>query len=1152
MPGRRRFESSQGSRSPALFALALLAFVLPVLLTGPAAALTQVATTMYVDKANNNCSDTGSGTASKPFCTISAAAALTTKGTTVLVSTGTYLEQVSVRSGASGSPVTFAAADGAFPTVTGAKFGFYVSGKSFVTIRGFNVTATTSDGVHVSSGSKNINVIENRVSYTGQPVSGKTAKGISITDGSDVLVQDNIVDHISNFGIYVQNSTRIVIVGNNVSQNAKQYERAASGIRLHASDANTISSNVSHDNEDSGIEVVTGSDNNLVVNNVTYGNGDHGIDVLDSVSQRIVSNSVYDNVTAGINVEGTSTGATLANNISVDNGLTSTRTRGNIRVDSASTTGTTLDFDFVYLTIPGTMFVWGASSYSSLDAFFEATGREGNGMQADPRWVAPASGNLRLTAASPAIDSANSGASGHSVTDADGNPRADDSNTTNVGVGPRAYDDRGAYEFQPPDYPPAAALTVTPSSGFINLTVTADASASSDTDSTPIASYTFNFGDGTPAVGPQPGATAPHTYTVAGTYTVTVTVTDTAGLSGTDTRQVTVRDDPPIAALTVTPDSGTINLAVTADASASTDPDATPIASYTFNFGDGSPAVGPQPGATAPHTYTVAGTYTVTVTVRDTAGLSSTATSQVIVRDDPPTAALTVTPASGLAPLNVTADASGSSDTDATPIASYTFKFGDGTPVVGPQPSATATHSYLVGGTYTATVTVTDAANQSSTATAQVVVSVGAENPPVAALTVTPPSGPINLNVTADASASTDPDPSSQIATYTFKFGDGSLPVGPQAGATATHTYTVPGTYTVAVTVTDTAGISSTATQEVTVRDDPPNAVLAVTPDSGPLNLAVTADASASTDPDATPIASYTFDFGDGSPAVGPQPGATATHTYTAVGTYAVTVTVRDTAGLSSTATRQVTVRDDPPTAALTVNPSSGSAPLEVTADASASTDTDATPIASYTFDFGDGTPTVGPQPGATATHTYAAGGTFTVTVTVRDMAGLSSTATAQVVARANLIGNPGFETDTSGWNTSGGGAGITLTRVSGGYGGDWAAKLTNTSTAATTCTLNDSPNWVKTTATGTYTASLWVRADAAGATLKLRLREYAGSTLVGSATTQVTLTTSWQHVTVTHVPASAGASSLDYNAYATGVPPGTCFYADDVSIELS
>ena len=184
----------------------------------------------------------------------------------------------------------------------------------------------------------------------------------------------------------------------------------------------------------------------------------------------------------------------------------------------------------------------------------------------------------------------------------------------------------------PPENPPAAVLTVTPSSGVVPLAVTADASGSTDVDNTPISSYTFDFGDGSAPVGPQAGATATHTYSATGTFTVTVTVRDTGGLASTKTATVSVvADAPPVAKLTVTPSSGAAPLAVTADASASTDTDSTKIASYTFDFGDGSAPVGPQAGATAMHTYTNTGTFTAKVTVTDSAGLSSTASSTVTV-----------------------------------------------------------------------------------------------------------------------------------------------------------------------------------------------------------------------------------------------------------------------------------------------------------------------------------------------------------------------------------------------------------------------------------------------------------------------------------------------------------------------------------------
>jgi hypothetical protein len=150
---------------------------------------------------------------------------------------------------------------------------------------------------------------------------------------------------------------------------------------------------------------------------------------------------------------------------------------------------------------------------------------------------------------------------------------------------------------------------------------------------------------------------------------------------------------------------------------------------------------------------------------------------------------------------------------------------------------------------------------------------------------------------------------------------------------------------------------------------------------------------------------------------------------------------------------------------------------------------------------------------------------------------------------KPNLVRNPSFETDTSGWNTAGSGSGVTLGRVAGGQTGDWAAQLANTSATATECALNDSPNSVAVTSSGTYTAVVWVRADSPGATIKLRLREYGGSALLGSASAQTTLTTSWQRVSVAYTPTAPGASTLDLNAYVPSANTGTCFYADSASL---
>ena len=175
----------------------------------------------------------------------------------------------------------------------------------------------------------------------------------------------------------------------------------------------------------------------------------------------------------------------------------------------------------------------------------------------------------------------------------------------------------------------------------------------------------------------------------------------------------------------------------------------------------------------------------------------------------PPNAVLTLSSSSGMAPLQMTANASSSSHPSGT-IQSYTFDFGNGR-IVGPQASPIASNSYTRVGQYAVKLTVRDTRGASSVVTRQVNVT---NSPPVSALTVSAPF--LGFIVSADASASRDND-GMGIANYTFNFGDGTI-VGPRTNPRVTHAYSRRGTYTITVKVTDVGGLSSTSSRTVNVR----------------------------------------------------------------------------------------------------------------------------------------------------------------------------------------------------------------------------------------------------------------------------------------------------------------------------------------------
>lgn len=521
---------------------------------------------------------------------------------------------------------------------------------------------------------------------------------------------------------------------------------------------------------------------------------------------------------------------------------------------------------------------------------------------------------------------------------------------------------------QSPNAKPTADFTISKD----KLEVSLDASASKDSDGS-ISSYSWDFGDGSAPVQLTEPATG-HAYGAAGIYTITLTVTDDRGATSQTTQQVEVlANKAPTAMLDVSKDF----LKIAAHASGSADSDGQ-ITAYAFDFGDGSAAV-EGTASSAEHTYQAAGSYTVSLTVTDDSGASTSTTTVVeVVANQPPVAHFT-TKAQGLT-LNL--DASSSTDSEGE-IASYTWDFGDGSAsVTGDQPNAS--HEYATAGTYTITLTVSD----NDGATSEISVDVQLEALPVNQ----PPTADFSasaefLAAQFDASASNDPDGS--ITQYLWDFGDGSDPVSGES-VTAGHDYTQAGSYTVTLTVTDDKGATATATRVVDVLENQkPLPSFTVSTDG----LRIAVDGGSSVDPEGETL-SYRWDFGDGSePVAGTQ--ATAEHVYAKDGTYDVTLEVSDAHGATASNSVQVSVQapveNQPPTASFTTQITD----LQVQVDATESSDPDGS-ISTYQWDFGDGTPLLsGTDP--TASHEYAEPGTYTITLVATDDTGATAQMSSQV-----------------------------------------------------------------------------------------------------------------------------------------------------------
>ena len=322
-----------------------------------------------------------------------------------------------------------------------------------------------------------------------------------------------------------------------------------------------------------------------------------------------------------------------------------------------------------------------------------------------------------------------------------------------------------------------------------------------------ITSYEWDFGDGTTKARTR---NAQHTYDTAGTYTVILTVTDEAGVTATEEQQIKVGIAPsmPEAVIATVPPKedpednfieGQVPFEVSFDATNSTDPD-DDIIDYQWDF-DGDSEIDAS-GETVTYTFNEIGNYNVSLLVTDSAGFEDK--SVLLVRAVSPglQAGVTADPVSGVVPLTVDFDATGSKYPDGE-IVGYEWDFGDGSP--RRSDVGEVTYKYTKIGNFTATVKVRT--NDNKQEEAEVLISVR-QVPLKSCFESSRTTGDAPLNVTLNPSCSTG-----TITDYDWNFGDGET----STERRPTHTFENPGTYEIILEVSDAQNVVDTSSQFITV-----------------------------------------------------------------------------------------------------------------------------------------------------------------------------------------------------------------------------------------------------------------------------------------------------------------------------------------------
>jgi len=283
--------------------------------------------------------------------------------------------------------------------------------------------------------------------------------------------------------------------------------------------------------------------------------------------------------------------------------------------------------------------------------------------------------------------------------------------------------------------------------------------------------------------------------TLGQSYRVHVTAKNSAGeSSSSNTAQVTMPDGTAVtAAFSVSPATGTAGITSFNFVDQSTGP----VVSRQWNFGDGQSAS----SVSVSHVYSIPGSYTVSLTVRNSSNAESTTTRNVLVTAASPgvRAAFTFSPSSPSVDETI---AFSDQSTDAT---SWSWSFGDGTGSTDRNPAK----RYSVPGRYTVTLTSSDI-RSSAFASREITVTAGSPvQTPVAAL-----FDVSNLNPVANTAVEFTDRSTGFPTSWQWTFGDGTA----STQQSPSHTYALEGAYQVNLRVSN---LSSTSTRSRSVTVTP-------------------------------------------------------------------------------------------------------------------------------------------------------------------------------------------------------------------------------------------------------------------------------------------------------------------------------------------